>query len=274
MTLHRRPTPPKQLREAVAQALPALPTAWQPLAGGRVNRLWRAGDTVIKLYDPNGESPLFPNDPQAEAHALAWLAPFGIAPTLQATGTDWLAYQYQPGSPWRGTPQMVAAALTRLHQLPPPPQAQFRLAANGSAKILGQARAIGALCQATLPPAPPDPGVPAGLVCMIHGDAVPGNLIAHQDQITFIDWQCPALGDPADDIATFLSPAMQWLYRGQPLNADETSAFLAACPPRVADRYRNLKSLYHWRMAAHCLWKAEQGDPDYAKAMHLELAAL
>ena len=34
-----------------------------------------------------------------------------------------------------------------------------------------------------------------------------------------IDWQCPALGDPAEDIACFLSPAMQVIYGAGPLDA-------------------------------------------------------
>ena len=83
----------------------------------------------------------------------------------------------------------------------------------------------------------------------------------------------PATGDATEDLATFLSPAMQWLYRGRVLSPPETEAFLAAYPdPAVTARYLRLQPLYRWRMAAHCLWKADRGAPDYRHALALELA--
>jgi thiamine kinase-like enzyme len=109
---------------------------------------------------------------------------------------------------------------------------------------------------------------------LIHADAVAGNLIDGPGGVTLIDWQCPASGDPTEDLATFLSPAMQWLYRGRVLSPQETEAFLAAYPdPAVTDRYLRLQPLYRWRMAAHCLWKADRGAPDYEKALAAELAS-
>ena len=104
---------------------------------------------------------------------------------------------------------------------------------------------------------------------------MPGNIITGPQGITLIDWQCPALGDPAEDLAAFLSPAMQWLYRGQTLTPDQEQVFLSAYPnPETTARYRALKPLFHWRMAAHCLWKSERGAQDYATALRLELQAL
>lgn len=275
MTLHNLPAhaPCQELMDAVAHALPALDQPWQRLVGGRVNALWRVGNTVIKQFQNAGGSPLFPNDAAAEATALSLLAPHGMAPKLLAQGQHWLAYQYCPGSPWQSGTAQIADALTRLHRIPAP-VAMFRAGANGSAQLLRQAQAIAALCSAALPPPPSDSGIPPGPACLIHGDVVPGNLIAHSGKITLIDWQCPAIGDPTEDVATFLSPAMQSLYRGAPLTVEEVSAFRAACPPHIMNRYDQLAEIYHWRMAAHCQWKAEQNAPDYAQAMQLELAAL
>jgi thiamine kinase-like enzyme len=103
---------------------------------------------------------------------------------------------------------------------------------------------------------------------------VAGNLIDGPGGITLIDWQCPASGDPTEDVATFLSPAMQWLYRGRVLSPPETEAFLSAYPdPDVTTRYLRLRPLYRWRMAAHCLWKADRGAPDYEQALAAELAS-
>ncbi|WP_022702332.1 phosphotransferase family protein [Pseudorhodobacter ferrugineus] len=265
--------PPQTLRIAVDLALPTQGAVWQPLQGGRVNTVWRLGDIIVKQFQPNGDSPLFPNDPAAEAAALQLLAPHGFVPTLLAQGQGWLAYQYCPGSAWQSGTELVAHILTRLHQIPAPTHA-FRAGPNGSTQLLEQAKSIAALCPKTLPPAPPDPQVPSGPTCLIHGDLVAGNLIVNKGNITLIDWQCPLIGDPTEDIAAFLSPAMQVLYRGSPLTLDEIAVFRAALPPQTVQRYDQLAALYHWRMAAHCLWKASQNAPDYAPALQLELTAL
>jgi hypothetical protein len=265
--------PSDLLETSVAHGLPGLDQRWQRLTGGRVNLLWRVGQVVIKQFRASGISPLFPNDPSAEAAALTLLAPYELAPKLLARGQDWLAYEFRPGRAWRSDTTIVARALGNLHRLTVPAHS-FRLGANGSAQLLEQAKAIAALCKSHIGPPPPDNGVASGPTCLIHGDAVPGNLIALNGKITFIDWQCPAIGDPAEDIATFLSPAMQYLYRGTPLSQAEVSAFRAACPAPQVERYDQLAAIYHWRMAAHCLWKAEHGAPDYGKAMNLELESL
>ena len=261
----------QSLMTAAMAALPTLRGAvWQPLSGGRTNHLWRVGDLVVKAYDPTAGTPLFPNDPAAEARALALLGPSGLAPHLAAAGDGWIAYAHVDGAPWRNDPAPVATALHRLHRQP---GAGFRDLASGSAAILRQGHAIAGDCRATLPPPPPDPGLrPIGQSCLIHGDAVPGNIIVASGGVTLIDWQCPARGDPCEDLATFLSPAMQWLYRGAILTAAEAERFLAAYPDSaLTARYSVLAPLFRWRMAAHCQWKAERGAADYATALKLEL---
>ncbi len=264
--------PPLPLAAAVRAALPALGTTpWQPLAGGRTNRLWRAGGLVVKAYDPAAASPLFPNDPAAEVLALTMLAGTGLAPILRATGSGWIAYDHVPGRPWQGDPAPVARALHRVHGHQP---AGFRALASGSAAILAQGQAIAARCSGA-PPPPPDPGIaPVTRPCLIHADAVPGNMIVAPGALTLIDWQCPAAGDPAEDLAMFLSPAMQWLYRGAVLGPGAAARLCASYPdPGVIQRLRALAPVIRWRMTAHCLWKAQRGAPDYAEALRFELAA-
>lgn len=264
--------PPAALVRAVLEALPELAgEGWQPLAGGRSNRVWRLGRAVVKLYDATAASPLFPNDARAEAAALALLGPHGLAPVRRAVGEGWLCYDHVDGRPWSDDAAAVAAVLARVHALP---GKGFRRVGSGHAALIGQGRAILATCRGALPPPPPG-DVPAVVrPGLIHGDAVAGNVIAGPQGVTLIDWQCPAEGDPAEDVAAFLSPAMQMLYRGRVLDSGQEAAFLAACPPPLADRYRALAPAFHWRMAAHCLWKAERGAADYARAIGLELAAL
>lgn len=266
------PDVPPGLAAAVRAALPgATRGRWRPIPGGRVNRLWRAGGLVIKHYAPDGASPLFPNDAGAEARALGMLAPLALAPDLRAQGRGWIAYAHVPGRVWRRGPAEVAAVLARVHALP---GTGFRALRSGSAAVLAQGAAIAAACRGVLPPPPPDPGVPPHPAPrLIHGDPVPGNLIVTgPGAILPIDWQCPACGDPAEDLALFLSPAMQCIYRERPLTAAEAGAFLAAYP--CADTVARLRALwpaFRWRMAAHCLWKAERGAPGYADALLLEL---
>ena len=116
---------------------------------------------------------------------------------------------------------------------------------------------------------------PSGRRRLVHGDPVPGNIVTGPGRAALIDWQCPALGDPAADLAIFASPAMQQVYRGAPLSEAESAAFLAAYPDEeTVARYRALRPWYHWRMAAYCLFRAERGRAGYAAGLTLERAAL
>jgi hypothetical protein len=244
---------------------------WTPLSGGRTNRLWRVGEIVVKQYDPGAATTLFPNDPEAEEAAMRHLAPTGLAPRLAGKGEGWIAYHHVAGDRWQSGPERVASALGRLHAMH---FLGLRRAPTGSAALLAQARSIASECANTLPPPPLDPGIPpVADPVLIHGDAVPGNMIDGPAGLILIDWQCPALGDAAEDLATFLSPAMQWLYRGAVLDPGQAEAFLSAYPdPQVAERCLALLPVFRWRMAAHCLWKAERGAADYHHAATLELA--
>ena len=56
---------------------------------------------------------------------------------------------------------------------------------------------------------------------LLDRDVGPGNPIAAGDTPVLIDWQCPGAGDPVDDVAAFLSPAVQILYGYEPLTADQ-----------------------------------------------------
>ncbi len=261
----------------VAEVLGTLPALaglpWRELTGGRSNALWRVGDAVVKHFNPAAASPLFPNDPLAEALALRGLQGTGLAPTLLAEGSGWIAYAHREGLVWRRDIAQVAALLGRLHQMAAP--AGLRNAPLGSTALRDHAWAIAQSLPIDLPPLPDDPRLAPVAPAFIHGDAVVGNIIQAHDGLTLIDWQCPAMGEPAEDIAAFLSPAMQWLYGGEPLSSVQVRAFLDAYPRRdVVIRYQRLAPILHWRIAAHCAWKVAKGHTDYAKALELEVAGL
>ncbi len=276
------------LREALVRAgLVAPQAAWTALAGGRTNAIWRIDAAphplVCKLFREDGGTPLFPNQPRAEITALRALDGSGIAPRLVAVAETALGtcllYRHVAGRPWRRDGALAGRLLARLHSRTPPeglrriPAGPDALLRQGKQILDGcaspQAERLRSLCPQARP-------CPEGRQdAFLHGDAVPANIICAGKGAVLIDWQCPGRGDPCEDLFTFLSPAMQHLYGPGPLPADEEHAFLAAyANPAAAERLACLRPLFHWRMAAHCLWKAERGDADYREGMKLEIEAL
>jgi aminoglycoside phosphotransferase (APT) family kinase protein len=250
---------------------------WQRLSGGRTNHVWRvsgASDTgpiVVKLYENSADNPLFPNCPEDEARVLRALEGQGMAPRLlHYTATrlgPCLIYSHLDGRPWRNDPEAAAILLRRLHQTPP--LKTLRPAPDGSKAIEAQIETILARCAPTAPEMPKLPGqavAPSGAACLLHGDPVPGNMIDCGTTLRLIDWQCPAIGDPCEDIALFLSPAMQMAYRGAPLDPADVMRFLEAYDvPDILSRYTRLAPWYHARGYAYALWQAAQGE---AFALH------
>ena len=282
-------TAPDSLRAALSAAgHVAADGIWRPLAGGRTNQLWCVTSrsdarVVVKLYSPTSENPLFPNDPGMEKRMLKQLRGQGIAADpigyAETALGPCLVYEHVDGAPWTTGVATFAHALRTVHTLQAPPA--LRRAPDGSAEIRDQTRRILGLCKTHAARAAralePDraPVPPSGCVALLHGDPVAGNLIVSDDAARFIDWQCPALGDPCEDLAIFLSPAMQLAYRGSILTPVERAAFLASYPcPDTTARYRALAPWYHWRMLAYCLWRAEKGDSRARLCAQAEHAAL
>ena len=290
--------PPPWLRAALAaEGLIGARMRWEPLGGGRTNRLWRspaAGGRAIvcKLFRPGAQTPLFPNLPESEWRVLAHLRGRALAPEplllLRRGPERALIYSHVAGQPLDPrNPREAALAgrlLARLHAMPAPARGLRRLAA-GPERLLRQAEAMLAACRpspplaallAARPEMPARRPPPAGLR-LLHGDFTAANVILRPGGASarMIDWQCPALGDPAEDLATFLSPAMQHLFGAGPMGAQARAAFLRAYADRAAiARYGALRRLHAWRMAAYCLWRAERGAPGYGAAARLEMAAL
>lgn len=278
------PLPPDQLRRLVVQKLPwAAEGSWTALFGGRTNSAWRIERkdqaAVLKLYRSATQNPFFPNDPAKEALMLRHLEEHRIAPRLLADFKSPLGhcilYQAVPGQPWTSDVGPVAKLVRTLHRIAPPKG--LRRLPNGSSEILQQATRILKLCDQTdeLEAALPKLSVPpSNAQTLLHGDIVAGNLIQNTRGVFLIDWQCPAVGDPCDDLALFLSPAMQQLYRGAPLNEKEEAEFLGAFDPATNIRLRMLRPAFHYRMAAYCLWQSQNDHPDYDEGYRAELAAL
>ncbi|MGH1330254.1 MAG: phosphotransferase family protein [Paracoccaceae bacterium] len=261
------------------------------LSGGRSNGIWRVEEgpncLIAKLYRPGRASELFPNDAGAEHIALEALQGSGFAPRLigqvETARGPCVIYQHVEGASLAPSVDgftRAGAALAGLHRIAP--VAGLREIPMGGAAIQAMALRFlegltGALAQELRARIKgidvPDLGDIAQ--AFLHGDAVPGNIIDGPQGIVLIDWQCPARGDPCEDLAAFLSPAMQSLYGAGPITGALEAAFLRGYgDSAIIARYRAFAPLYHLRMAAYCLWQEAQGEGDYSAAARLELKAL
>ena len=168
---------------------------------------------MVKLYARDTDNPLFANDPQRERAALQALGGTGMVPHYLSDGAfegqQWLAYTHIPGETWSQNAGHVAQLLGRLHDQPT--ISGLPQGCNGSRALAEQTHHILGRCQGAetlLAVEPRGEVAPYLSPTLIHGDPVPGNIVAHDGTLTLIDWQCPQMGDPTEDLALFLSPAM------------------------------------------------------------------
>ncbi|MEI6800904.1 MAG: phosphotransferase [Pseudomonadota bacterium] len=238
------------------------PVTLRPLKGGYLNEvlLVQTADTklVLKRFAPETTGTLFPNRPDDEARALQRLDGLNVAPRLFQYWPEAsvMIYDYVEGGPWQAGTAEVARILLRKEAADP---AGFRRVPLLPAEILAEGDALFARCTSVpaLRPALRDIALPARL-SLIHTDLGPGNLIAQGTDLRIIDWQCPAAGDLAEDIYSFLSPAFQILSEHAVLTAFEQAEFWHALGrPDLKARYLALRPFYAWRMAAYCLWRSE-----------------
>lgn len=237
---------------------------------------------VCKLFKEDAASYLFPNDSGAEMQALQFLSDSGIAPEpitmLETEAGLCLVYQYVDGESALTDVHALGRQLRQLHEHPLPSSMRniemgVEALKTATLKILSDCTSDLSfrLCQIDFPAPELSPVDPV----FLHGDFVPANAIITERGATFIDWQCPGIGDPCEDLATFLSPAMQALYGEGPLSQKQHDLFLKGYgQPDLISRLSMLRPFFHWRMAAHCLWKVEHGNAEYEKGLALELFAL
>jgi len=265
-----------------------------PLAGGYWNEVLRLTgdgvDWVVKVFADQDGWRLFPILPDDEARALAVLRGARVAPDPVAylprtpERPAVLVYAWVTGGPWQTGTAAVAELLRRQHAVAadgfrPVPTASDGILAEGERLLAGADPADAAALRAL---APTRPVQAAARRALIHTDAGTGNVIVGPDGPRLIDWQCPALGDPAEDLFAFLSPAFQVLYGHEPLTAAERAECLEAYGDReVLARLTALEPALAWRFAAYCAMRCvdlARADPDgsarYARALALSLDQL
>ena len=261
----------------------------QPLSGGYQNQVYRvrgpALDWVVKRFSPSAEVGLFPNLADAEAMALQRLGGSGAAPRPIAfladeQGAPVLVYEFYEGRSWYGDVEQVAGLLRTIAAVDGD---GFRLVPMTPRDILEQGDVFVAVCpppvqQRLLAARPQSVEIAPGPRRLIHTDFGPGNLIAGAEGLKAIDWQCPAAGDSAEDLAAFLSPAFQILYERAPLTEAEETALLAAYhDDETVDRLRQLRPFFDWRMAAYCAMRQihfATSRPDASERYRLSTNAL
>jgi aminoglycoside phosphotransferase (APT) family kinase protein len=269
------------------------------LAGGYRNEVWKVrtplGTVIEKRYaeDPGSPNPMYPNLPDHEAGAMTHLAGSGCAPELvsyqpadDAHGAV-VTYRYVSGSAWQRGVADVAELLHRVHHVPPPDGMRVLHPGASAARIHADE-----MIHDTTPSALRNrllAARPASVATdevrrpsLVHTDCGPGNVIRHRDGIVLIDWQCPGLGDPVEDVACFLSPAMMILYDATPHGARARATFLDAyADASVVARYRRDGAAWHYRIGAYCVWRAARlarRQPEvaarYRRALTAELELL
>jgi thiamine kinase len=241
------------------------------LTGGYLNQVYRVRgkecgedvDWVMKFFMPETELALFPNLPAEERKATYLASTIGRAPVpisyFETTEGPVLIYEYCEGEIWQEGVGDVGRLLRDLRTLDTTGYT-FREVPILPADILAEGDAflpkISAEMRARLTWLRPKPiEIEAVSHSFLHTDIGPGNIIVAKDtgRLVVIDWQCPAVGDPVQDVIAFLSPAFQILYGRRPLNdAEEAEFFAAYDDPELKRHYDQVLPFYDWRMAGYC----------------------
>jgi aminoglycoside phosphotransferase (APT) family kinase protein len=178
-----------------------------------------------------------------------------------------LVYEFFAGDVWREDAAAVGRLLRRLHDMPVTADSAFRQLPLETVAILHQADHL--LAQATsdalvhqLRALRPDPQ-PRPLLArlaLVHTDAWAGNFVQNGRQLRLIDWQCPGLGDPAEDVWTFLYAGYEmllgWPRFGEGVIAEFWRGY--GVDTAVSHHLQILAPTYTYRLAAHCCLRQQQ----------------
>jgi thiamine kinase len=258
-------------------------TTWHAQTGGQTNKVWRLDgeeDLICKLYLETGNNPLFNNTPEDEYRCLLWLDGSDIAPKaykfLKTPFGEILMYYYIKGQIWSHNVDSVSELLTRVrkHKCPKGLRILSNLPSDIKQSGLEIISKLNCYHKNKLINICPDVSISDIDPVLLHTDVVTGNLILGDEGLRLIDWQCPAIGDPIVDIVMFLSPGMHQIYGSGKLSMKNHQTFLMNLTPKLRSRYNIIGPLYHWRLAAYCFWKAEQGFVEYESAALSEIDLL
>jgi tRNA A-37 threonylcarbamoyl transferase component Bud32 len=259
-----------------ARGLGSGPYQIKKLAGGYWNDVLKVSKPtstyVVKCYRAVLKDSLFPNLPDAEAAALKRLSGLNVAPEPFAFWPDdgILVYTYVEGEIWKADLEGMAALLRRKAAADAD---GFRSVPITSEGILIEGDALFARCKADDLVDHFQKGRPTAFnlaspdrLSLIHTDIGATNLIGQGEDLRLVDWQCPARGDLAEDVYSFLSPAFQILNLCKPLSDQARERFFDALDmPAVKWRYKALEAAFAYRMAGYCCLRYQTvGESDIA----------
>jgi aminoglycoside phosphotransferase (APT) family kinase protein len=243
------------------------------LTGGFWNEVYRVRghgrDWVVKVFRGVGGEGLYPVFPEAEALALETLAGLGIAPepvAFLAAGPV-LVYEFFAGEVGVEDGAAIGRLLRRLHGVDVPPESGFRLLPVTPEAILGQGDGILGLADRDdlteqlrgLRPGPVSLP-PLERLSLVHTDTWAGNFVQNGRELRLIDWQCPGLGDPAEDVWTFLYAGYEmllgWPRFGEGVIAEFWLGY--GVDTAVSHHLQILAPTYTYRLAAHCCLRQKQ----------------
>lgn len=261
---------------------------WIELAGGRTNQVWHVQEAsgrsiCVKLYSIDAaDNPMFPNHPDVELSAMRLLSGVGIAPkpitSLKFEGNWVNIYEYIPNTQGVDVRVSMAQTLAELHSLPI--VAGFANSVVGSTEILDHAQSMitDHTYAEVIALRPTVPAAAMSKTALLHRDPVSTNFIVQSDRGILIDWQCPAFGDPSEDLSVVLSPAMQSLYGPTLWSQEDETVFLEVYaesnPNFDPSAFAALRPWYAWRLAVYCDWRVQAGAHDYLAARDAEISRL
>jgi thiamine kinase len=272
------------------------------LTGGYHNFVYRLRhkdgvDWVIKQYATQSNVPLFPALPDHESGALKALDGSGVTPKFigflpKADNGAILIYEFVKGEQWQDDTASVARMLAQIHKTnvhQAKTDQPFRLLPNKPNELTQQTQSIldrmqdsteaGQRLDQYMVSSDWSDTVER---CIIHTDCGPGNIVVGHQGPVLIDWQCPGMGDPIEDLINFSSPSMQILYGLEPLSDEQLSKFLEAYNnPGALARIKSIGDFYRTRFIAYCFYREESlrlSQPDvsrlYRKALTTDLSLM
>lgn len=243
------------------------------LMGGFWNDVYRlrgnGRDWVIKHFRAANPDGLYPILPQAEALALQMLSGLEIAPEPVAFLPDvpLLVYEFFAGDVWQEDVAGIGRLLRRLHDVPVTADSGFRQLPLETADILQQGDQLLAQAEpdtqvqrlrAIRPPPQPRPLLKRCV--LVHTDPWAGNFVQNGRHLCLIDWQCPGLGDPVEDVWTFLYAGYEMLLGWPRFDESVATEFWRGYGAETAVQpcLEIIAPSYTYRLAAHCCLRQQQ----------------
>jgi thiamine kinase-like enzyme len=230
------------------------------LTGGLNNITWRFSfgkkSAVIKIDDGPREAPFSSRCDEAHVQNMATKA--GLAPRVILADSGLYFTEFVEGTVWtrdcldkEGNPELIAAALKRLHALPLTGRSFD--ASIAAKRYLEKASGVDADILLKCTEITAQMRLPQNLCCC-HNDLVAANMVTTPD-LKFLDWEYSCDNDPFFDLAT--------VVEHHQLSNEQVGRLLDAYMDGDGQRWReHLEKQRMLYLSLLCLWMASRQDSD------------